>query len=58
MFGWLQNLFRSNLDSTDAENLPDFDDDDSSFVWTEHMRIVLAICIMIVSAFIMWWIMA
>ena len=58
MFGWLQNMFSSRLASTDAEDLPDFDEEESSFVWTEHMRIVLAIVVMIISAFVMWWIMA
>lgn len=33
-------------------------EEESGFVWNEHMRIVLAICVAIAAALFMWWIVA
>lgn len=52
---WLQRLF--NPPSEEAEEgIPPLEDS-SPFVFTQHMRIVLAIVICIISAFVIWWIL-
>lgn len=56
----LNGFFRMFTSSrNDAED--DLDEDfenESGFVWTEHMRIVLAIVVAIAAAIFMWWIVA
>ena len=59
MMGWLNNLFGGKESEEDAEDQPlEEINDDAPFVITEHMRIVAAIIVMILSAFAMWWILA
>lgn len=57
--GWLNNLFGGKGNEEEAEDQPlEEINDDAPFVITEHMRIVAAIIVMILSAFAMWWILA
>lgn len=52
---WLQGLFGSkNDDDVDEENL---EREENSFEVSQHMRIVLAMLVVIISAFVMWWIL-
>lgn len=56
---WLQRLFVPNNkdDQLDIDGIPDLEED-SPFVFSQHMRIVLAIIISFISALVMWWIVA
>ena len=52
-------MFGSKPESEDEADVPMNEvDSEPLFVWNEHMRIVLAIVIMVVSACFMWWIVA
>lgn len=55
-FLWFQRLFVPPPESDKPEGIPDLEDD-SPFVFSQHLRIVLAICVCIISAFVIWWIM-
>lgn len=52
---WLQRLFERPSES--EEGIPPLEDS-TPFVFTQHMRIVLAILVCIFSAFVIWWILA
>ncbi len=54
LFGWLQKIFDRPEESEDG--VPPLEDS-APFVFTQHMRIVLAILICILSAFVIWWIL-
>ncbi len=57
---WFQRLFvpqESPDEHQDVNDLPGLADD-SSFVFGQHLRILLAILISILAAVMMWWIMA
>lgn len=61
MAGFFRKLFSKNEPEADEDLIPaEFEEEDegSSFVWTEHMRIVLAIVVVILGACVMWWIVA
>lgn len=49
----LQALFKAP--STDGENL---EDEDAPFEWNQHARTMLAVVIVIFSAFILYWILS
>lgn len=52
---WLQGLFASkNDDDLDDENL---EREENSFEVSQHMRIVMALLVVIISGFVMWWIL-
>lgn len=57
--GWLKKLFSSppEEDNVDINEVQDFEEE-SSFSFNEHMRIVLAILVVFISACVMWWILA
>lgn len=57
MFNRLKQLF-SDTPSDADEMQEEFEEESQSFVWTEHMRIVLAIVVVILGAMAMWWIVA
>lgn len=50
---WLQRLFMPPSDP-DAPGL----EEESQFVFGQHLRVVLAIVVCILSAGVIWWIMA
>lgn len=56
---WLQRLFvpQNRDDQLHIGDIPDMEDD-NPFVFTTHMRIVLAILVTFISALVMWWIVA
>lgn len=56
---WLHRVFvpTNNEDKLDIRDIPNLEDD-SPIVFTQHMRIVLAIVVTFISALIMWWIVA
>lgn len=59
MFEWLSNLFSSSSGHDENKDLTMSElESDSSFVFNEHMRIILAIVIMLLGAGVMWWIVA
>lgn len=53
---WLQNLFTPKEQSDDPNVLPDLEDSEP-FVFSQHLRIILAILFAVFSAGILWWIM-
>lgn len=59
MANWLHKLFASKPDTDEEENGNEIDDfeEEPGFVWNEHMRIVLAIIVVVISAIVMWWIL-
>lgn len=57
---WLRRLFVPD-ENTDEEqdNVAMREmDEESSFVWNEHMRILMAILVALISALTIWWILA
>lgn len=56
--GWFQRLFASHNDEEqqDVNDLCNLEDD-TPFVFTQHMRILLAIVVTFISACVIWWIM-
>lgn len=52
-FSWLEQLFSSGHD-VEGERL----DTGLSFAWSQNNRVIIAILIVIVSAFCMWWIVS
>lgn len=52
---WLQRLFAPKENEENSEQA--IDEEESRFTFNEHMRIVLAMVIVIVSALVMWWIL-
>lgn len=52
MLSWLQKLFVSN-DDDDEEQVQE----QSSFLQSQHLRIVIAMAVVFVSAMVMWWIL-
>lgn len=59
MMSWLKNIFAPMPPSTDADSVEsiDMEEEKSPFVWNEHIRIVLAMVVVVISAFVMWWIL-
>lgn len=55
MLNGLMRFFGASKNEDDAET--GFEEE-SGFIWTEHMRIVLAIIFAVVGALFMWWIVA
>ena len=53
LFSWLQRIFAPP--STDATDL---DVEVSGFQWNQNARIVLAIIVVILSAFVVYWILS
>ncbi len=57
----LQRIFVPAPESSEETSSIDpsaFDDSGSFFEWSQHIRILLAIVVVFVSALIMWWIVA
>lgn len=54
IIAWLKSLF-SPQGSEDGEII---EDDRASSAWTEHLRVVLAILVVAISACVIWWILA
>ncbi|MBQ9451720.1 MAG: hypothetical protein IJU65_00275 [Desulfovibrio sp.] len=48
----LQGLFKAPTSADDA-----FQDDNDDFEWNQHARIMLAVLIVILSAFVLYWIL-
>lgn len=55
-FLWLQRLFVPPSENGDPENAADLENTEP-FVFSQHLRVVLAILVCIISAFVIWWIM-
>lgn len=55
-FIWFQRLFVPRDEADNSDNVPGLEDE-SPLVFTQHLRIVLAIVICIISAFVIWWIL-
>lgn len=59
MFEWLSKLFSSGSANDENKDLTLSElQGDSPFIFSEHMRIILAIIIMILGACVIWWIVA
>lgn len=60
MMDWLKRIFVPGPPSTDADEAPmeECEEEEPSFVFNEHMRIVLAIVFALFSAGFLWWILA
>lgn len=56
-FAWLRSLFASETPPEDPNVIPDLEDNEP-FVFSQHLRIIAAIIFCILSAGILWWIMA
>lgn len=56
-FLWFQRLFVPAEDREESGTIPGLEDE-SPFVFTQHLRIVIAIVISIISALVIWWILA
>lgn len=58
--GWLKDLFSSQDQQNGQEDINDLRglDDEPSFLFSQHMRILLAILVAFLSAVCMWWIVA
>lgn len=54
---WLQRLFVPQDQADATSELPE-PEENEPFVFTQHLRIILAIVFSLVSAGILWWIMA
>lgn len=54
---WLQRLFVPKEDTENTDTLPEIENEDP-FVFSQHLRIIAAILFSLVSAGILWWIMA
>ena len=52
-FSWMQNLF-----TPPSTGDPDLDDPRPGFEWNQNARIVLAIIVVIISAFVVFWILS
>lgn len=50
---WLQNIF-----TPPSTGDPDLDDTRPGFEWNQNVRIVLAMIIVIISAFVVFWILS
>lgn len=48
---WLQRLFMSPSEGEELDQNPD------PLVSAQHIRVVLAILVCVISAFVIWWIM-
>lgn len=55
-FLWFQRLFVPAPESDDSDDIPELRDE-TPFVFTQHLRIVTAIVITIISAMVIWWIL-
>lgn len=51
LMDWLGRLFESKDDDSDDEA------EESGFEVSQHMRIVIALCVVILSGFILWYIL-
>ena len=52
-FSWMQNLF-----TPPSTGDPDLDDPHPGFEWNQNARIMLAIIVVIISAFVVYWILS
>lgn len=55
---WLQKIFVPNTDTEEEETENAIIEKPSFFEWNQHMRILLAILVVFISAFALWWIVA
>lgn len=58
--GWFQCLFGSGDENREHQDVNDLRslEDDTPFIFTQHMRILLAIAVTFIAACVLWWIMA
>ncbi len=56
---WLKGIFNSQGSEENDEDkaIPDMEYDDP-FIFSQHLRIVLAIVVTLLSAAVIWWILA
>lgn len=58
MASWLEKLLNQGADQLDDEDMDEGEEVVSGFALPRNARIVLAIIVTIVSAFVIWWIMS
>lgn len=52
---WLQRLFVPKPDSVESNEPVDLEP--TPFIWSQHLRIVLALLIVLISSGVLWWIL-
>jgi len=57
---WLKKIFVPEDQQEDQQDVNDLRglEEDSSFLFSQHMRVLLAILVAFISALCIWWIMA
>lgn len=57
---WLRRLFTPDENTNEEQESVAMRemDEESSFAWNEHMRILMAILVALISALTIWWILA
>ena len=58
MASWLEKILNQGADQLDDEDMGEGEEVVSGFALPRNARIVLAIIVTIISAFVIWWIMA
>ena len=58
MASWLEKILNQGADQLDDEDMDEGEEVVSGFALPRNARIVLAIIVTIISAFVIWWIMA
>lgn len=58
MASWLEKLLNQGADQLDDEDMEEGEEVVSGFALPRNARIVLAIIVTIISAFVIWWIMS
>lgn len=51
---WLNGLLGSKTDDSDDESM---ETENNPFEVSQHIRIVIALAVVVISAFVMWWIL-
>ena len=51
---WLNGLFSSKNSDSDDESM---ESEDNPFEVSQHIRIVIAMAVVVISGFVMWWIL-
>ena len=55
---WIQRLFAPKPENDENGLTGPAPEEQTPFTWNQHLRIILAIVVMIISAMVMWWIVA
>ena len=58
MASWLEKLLNQSPDNLDDDEMDEGEESASGFNLPRNLRIVLAIIVTIISACVIWWIMA